>query len=424
MRRLPLIALWLAVAAVAYVQVRAMTLPFDAKRPGQHLKMLLHKKKPALLNVYGEKILDEALAEWRVSGPIHLALPPMYSDPTFGNAGFLSSFINHGEVLLYNEPYPHPKIAIAEKLGDGTSGASYRFDNRSTNAALLHASHGSVWPVGYTAWYDMLTMHRTVSVNTPRLIDAHGQIIEPTAVRTVHPLNHADIYGEATFARMEHLSPIVWSFPSAGSLEKSEPGYTIESVSDGAEVSYLPSLPTAHEGGIGMFVLSDGVAHTDSSAPSWWPLDERFRRLVVDGGHIDERRALLRKLFAAYPAHPFRTHYSIIAELGGSSFDEVWLRAQQSQCELPSWYLVAWTKLPWRTVRHLPCLERLGDGPLDGDGEYVAESAVFAFRAERDDKQLQSLASRVIDRSYLRTEFRGFNYPLSNFAWLWLKARP
>ena len=36
----------------------------------------------------------------------------------------------------------------------------------------------------------------------------------------------------------------------------------------------------------------------------------------------------------------------------------------------------------------------------------------------------RALFECVVARSFLRTQFRAFNYPLSNFAWLWLKARP
>jgi hypothetical protein len=204
----------------------------------------------------------------------------------------------------------------------------------------------------------------------------------------------------------------------------SKPGFVAESIADGTEVSWMPTLPTKSDQPFGMFLLAPRVAPTEESAPAWWGIDQRFRRAVVDGGPIEVRRTLLRQLAAAFPTHPFLTHYRVIAELGSNRFDNAWLEAQTAGCQLPSWYLVAWTHLPWTRVRRLPCVAKLSADALDNVGRYVAEWAVLAFRADRDDAQLQNLAARVIDATFLRTEFRGFNYAPSDFAWLWLKARP
>jgi hypothetical protein len=421
-RKILLALLWIFIIWLAWNQAHKISVPFDTKRPGENLKLLLHKKRPKLLNPYAERLLDDGLATWKLKGPIRLALPPMYAGSPYSNAGFLSSFINHGEVMLYNEPFPYPKISIAEKVGD--SGAiTYSFDNRSTNAALYVANGADVWPLGFTAWYDMVMVDRTVDVPTPRLVDGGGNRIEPTAARTVHPLNQVTIYGDTTRAEMGHWSPLVWTFPTEGRLLDPSPGYAVESVADGAEVSYLPPLPSRYEHPVAMFLLAPLIEPTQSDAPHWWSFDARFRRAVLERKPSTERRALVKQLASAYPTHPLLTHYRIIADFGDPSFDETWLKAQSRQCEMPSWYLVAWTKLPWSTVRHLPCLKELPAGKLDCRGEYIAESVVFAFRALHDE-QLKELANRVVDRSYLRHEFRGFNYPLSNFAWLWLGAHP
>jgi len=422
-RQLPIVLSWIAIAVLAYVQARDVKLPFDRKLPRSNLKLLLHKKKPKLSNVYGERLVDDGLAAWKLEGPIHLALPPMYASSPYANAGFLSSFINHGEVILHNEPFPHPKLSITETIAGG-SDVAYHFDNRSTNAALYVANGADVWPLGYTAWYDMVTLDRIVDVPTPRLIDGSGQLVEPTAVRTVHPLNKVTIYGDTTRAEMGHLSPIIWTFPTEGKLLDPSAGYAVESAADGAEVSYLPPLPSRFDRPVGMLLLAPMVAPTTSDAPQWWSLDQRFRRAVLERRPTAERRTLVHELAKAYPTHPFLTHYRIVADFGDPRFDATWLRAQSEKCEMPSWYLVAWTHLPWSTVRHLPCLKELPAGKLDCRGEYIAESVVLAYRALRDDEQLQDLASRVVDRSYLRSEFRSFNYPLSDFAYLWLKARP
>src|SRR5207302_4368643 len=113
-RKLQLAALWIGIACLAYVQIRDFRVPFDRRLPRMNLHLLLYKKKPKLENMYVEQAFDDALAEWKLTGPIHLALPPMYGESGYGNAGFLSSFVNHGEVMLYNEPYPHPKLSITE----------------------------------------------------------------------------------------------------------------------------------------------------------------------------------------------------------------------------------------------------------------------------------------------------------------------
>ncbi len=422
MKRLLLAAVWLAIAVVVALQVRDFDLPFNPRLPGKNLKQLLYKKKPRMMNLYEEQSLDDQLAIWHLTGPIHLALLPMYGASPLGNAGFLSSFINHGEVVLRNEPYPHPKLSITEKFrGDGIG---YQFDDRSTNASLYISNGADVWPLGYTAWYDLVMRRRYVTVPTPRLIDGQGNEILPTSGRVVHPLNTVTVFGDNTIAEMQHWSPIVWTFPTEGKLKDPKPGYAIASAADGAEVSYLPPLPTLQEQPLGVFLLAPLVAPTTSDAPQWWGIDQRLRRAVLESAPVEERRALVRRLAAAYPDHPLLPHYRILAEFGGPAFDATWLRAQSKQCEMPSWYLVSWTHLPWSTVQKLPCLAELPPGKLDCRGEYIAESVVLAFRAQRDDTALQELASRVIDRSYLRREFRGFNYPLSDFAWLWLKARP
>lgn len=423
-KRIPLALLWLGIVYLCYLRIAAVTVPFDPRAPRANLKMLLHKKKPHLADVYEEHRLDDALARWNLTGPIDLALPPMYRDTRFGNAGFLSSFVNHGEVVLYNAPYPHPKLSIDERPSGDAGAVPYHFDNRAGNAALSVREGGDVWPIGYTAWYDLVWYHLYVDVPTPSLFDDRGNRIVATAVRAVHPLNQVTMFGDVTQIDLGHWSPIVWTFPQEGHLRANDVGYTVDSVADGAEVSYLPPMPTRGDRPFGAFLLSQRVTPTDSSAPPWWSVDEKFRRLVVDGGSIPERRALLRQLAAAYPKHPLLAHYRVIAELGGDRFESVWMEAQRKTCQESTWYLVAWTDVPWETARRLPCLNDLPTGKLDVRGEYIAASAVMAYRDERGDKQLDDLAARVIERSYLQKEFRGFNLPASDFAWLWLKARP
>lgn len=424
MKKLQLALLWIGIAYFAYRQYAGLDIPFDSRLPSANLRLLLHRKTPRTASVYQERRLDDALAEWQLTGPIVLALPPMYRDQVFGNAGFLSSFVNHGEVILYNAPYPHPKLSIEERPGGVASPSAYHYEDRSSNAALLTREGGEVWPLGYTAWYDLLWEHRIIDVPTPYLLDGSGHPIGATAVRATHPLNRVTMYGDTTQIYMEHWSPIVWTFPMEGRLRDLDTGFAMDSVADGAEVSYLPPMAPRGERPFGMFLLSQRVAPTDSSAPAWWPLDEKFRQLVIHGGPIAERRELLRKIESAYPSHPFLAHYRVIAELGGDRFDDVWLRAQRQECQLSTWYLAAWTHVPWRTARKLPCLTELPKDRLDVRGEYIAEAAVLAFRGERDDEMLKDLAARVIDVSYLGLEFRGFNLPLSDFAWLWLRARP
>lgn len=421
-----LVVLWALVAAMLVQQIRDRKWPFSRGAPEAHLRELLHRKTPKVAQSWPEaSALDEALAEWRLTGPIVVAVPPMYSAHILGNAGFLMSFINHGEALLYNGPFPHPKLEIAERFTGPSNLTPYRFDNRATNACLAMGLHGRAWPVGFTAWYDMVMKRHGVWVKTPMLVDAGGNVIAPTMVRTVHPFNQATLGDEWTLVLLGHLSPIVWTFPGEGRLQTPEPGFHVESIADGSEVSWMPSLPAAGEDVLGLFLLAPLVAQTVEPAPAWWALDQRFRRAVIDARPVAERRALVAELARAFPEHPLLAHDRVIAELGGARFDNVWLAAQKKECALPSWYLVAWSTLPWERVRDLPCMAKLpATGALDVQSEYIASSVVLAFHQRRDDPQLQALAERVIAASYLRDEFRGFNYALSDFAWLWLKARP
>jgi hypothetical protein len=399
---------------------------FRPERSIANLRSLLHGHKPTV-GSWEEKQIDDAMAQWKLEGPVTVALPPMYSRTAFGNAGFLTSFLNHGEALLYNGPFPHPKLDIHERFSGHSDVDAYTFDNRSTNASLFVALGRHTWPLGYTAWYDLVFLRRPVWRTTPTLVDAGGYRIKPTAVYTVNPLNHAEMNAESTYVEMGHLSPVVWIFPREGRLEDVDDdgqGYVVDSVLDGAEVSWMPSLPVSVERPLGMFLLSPVLRKEATHAPPWWQIDEELRRAIVDEKPVAERRQLVQRLAQAFPRHPFLPHYRVVAELGGDRFDEAWLMSQQMSCDLPTWYLVAWTKLSWRDVRELPCLADLPAGPLKEDGQYIAESVVLAFRALRDNQELKALAARDIDTTYLRTEFRGFNYPPSNFAWLWLEARP
>ena len=423
MRRAALVVLWCIVAAVIVGEARTLKLEFAASLPWTNLKRLRKRPRPKIANHYREQILDDSLAEWKLDGPLYVALPPMYSDTEMGNAGFLSAFVNNGDVLLYNEPYPQPRLTIDEHMEGAPPDIAYHFDNRATNAALFTRIGGSMWPLGYTTWYDVVFAMTYADATTPRLIASDGTVVEPTAVRAIHPLNKVDIFGDVTRMEMRHLSPIVWTFPREGRLQRPLPGYVVESVADGAEVSYMPTLPLPHGHPFGMMLLAPRAAPTTTPAPRWWPVDERFRRAVVDAHPVEERRALLKELAHEFPMHPFLDHYRVIAELGSDRFDAVWLDQQREQCVLPTWYLVAWTKLGWSEVRTLPCIRDLGSSRLDERGEYIASAVVLAFRALRDDPLLEKLAERVVDRSYLNRDFRGFNYPPSNFAWLWLKAR-
>jgi hypothetical protein len=418
--------LWLLAAVTLFQQLRERKWPFTPHAPERHLRELLHKKTVQIAQDWPEAAaIDDALAEWRLPGPVVMALPPMYRANIVGNAGFVMSFVNHGEALLYNGPYPHPKLEIVERFAGPSNLSAYAFDNRATNACLGVGVRGRRWPSGFTAWYDLVMRRHTVWVKTPHLVDAGGNRISPAAVHTIHPFNEVTLSDEWTAVRLGHQSPVVWIFPSEGRLEKPDPGFNVEEIADGAGVSWLPPLPGAGNDTVALFLLAPRVAPTVEWAPPWWPIDERFRRAVVDGYPVAERRALLTQLARAFPTHPLLPHYRVIAELGGDHFDEAWMAAQKESCQLPSWYLVAWSKLPWSRVHRLPCLAKLpATGALDIEAEYIAESVVLAFRQLRDDPELLQLADRVAAASYLRDEFRGFNYAPSDFAWLWRKARP
>ena len=62
--------------------------------------------------------------------------------------------------------------------------------------------------------------------------------------------------------------------------------------------------------------------------------------------------------------------------------------------------------------------------PVDLQKAYVAESVVLAYRGLRNDKELEALAKRAVDTSFLKTDFRGFSHPINDFAWLWLRSVP
>src|SRR6185312_660067 len=272
MRRAALVVLWCIVAAVIVGEARTLKLEFAASLPWTNLKRLRKRPRPKIANHYREQILDDSLAEWKLDGPLYVALPPMYSDTEMGNAGFLSAFVNNGDVLLYNEPYPQPRLTIDEHMEGAPPDIAYHFDNRATNAALFTRIGGSMWPLGYTTWYDVVFAMTYADATTPRLIASDGTLVEPTAVRAIHPLNKVDIFGDVTRMEMRHLSPIVWTFPREGRLQRPLPGYVVESVADGAEVSYMPTLPLPHGHPFGMMLLAPRAAPTTTPAPRWWPV--------------------------------------------------------------------------------------------------------------------------------------------------------
>lgn len=417
---------WSLVLVGLYFQVRQMRLPFDPDRSIANIKFLLKHGKPKL-GGYAEQSLDRALLDWGVTGRLRLTLPPQYTDSPFANAGFLLSFINHGETILCNGPYPHPKLDVIERVhGTPPRGGAYHFHNQSTNAALLVRIASHMWPLGYTAWYDLVTQKREIIVRSPRLVDDSGTAIAPTAVRAVHSLNQVQLDGAYTRMALMHVSPIVWTFPTGSHLETKSSDFAMETALDGAEVSWLPPLPKAADDVLGMATLSPIVPNArEGNVPEWWRADEGLRRAIVTGAPSALRSQLLFELTRLFPLHPLLSHYRVISRLGTPEFDDSWIAAQKDACDLPTWYLVAWTHLPWSRVQKLPCVTKgIPAGGLDEAAEYIAESVVFAYRDRRDDPILHQLATRAIAASYLKTEYRGFNYLPSDFAWLLTNSQP
>lgn len=421
---LKIVSFWLLVAVGLCGPVRGFKPPFSLTVSFANIKLLLHKKHPTIPPQIENRV-GAALDDWKVDGNVELVLPPMYSGHPFAYAGFLASFITRGTVKLANGPYPHPKLRIIER---SDVAERYERDNRSFNAALLTTMQDRrVWPFGYTAWYDLVYEDRNLFVQNPHLVDVDGSVIQPVAVRTWHSSNEATLFGDGTQLHLRHQSPIFWTFPRAGRLPADAKGFTLEEAPDGAEVAWLPPLPRDGDNVLGMYALATLVPPPSPppTAPAWWSTDQALRRAIVDGRPWPERRALLDRLTRQFPTHPLLPHYRVVARLGTDEFDQAWLEAQTTECDRATWYLLPWTRtIDWQRVRTLPCMAPViirADSTLYS--EYVAMAAVIRFRALKDDPDLQQLARRVVRLSYLREQYRSFNYPLSDFAWLWLHSR-
>jgi hypothetical protein len=424
-RLVALSLLWaLCVGRVLYPQIRGMQLPFELHSPRDHLKQLLNGQKLKAQPHFTEEVIRDRIAAWDLTAPVEVALPPMYADTEFGNAGFLTSFVD-GDVIFYNGPYPHPKLEISERVA-GTADPGfdlYHFENRRSNAALSTNVSGLSWPYGYTAWYDFVFDPRSLTLHTPRLIGSDGTAMDPIAVHAVSPRNHAELLGPITAVSLTHLSPIVWTFSGTGRLEKSDEHFAIESIPDGTDVSWISRRP---ENGyqLGMMLLAPAVDHgADARAPSWWTLDEQLRHAVLAGRPADEKRALLRQLADAYPGHPMLEHYRVVAELGGDRFDEVWLAHQARGCDIAEWYLIAWSHVPWSRAQQLDCVKKIDIPPFYEWRVEIAEWLLIAYREHQDDPLLRRLAERAVTTGFLTGTARSFNYPLNDFAWLWLRSR-
>lgn len=382
-----------------------------------NLTRALKRHPPDIPNAFDP--IGDIFRKVRVSGATFITVPAQYDEElsNWGNAGYAFGRTSYADVHFKSAPYPHPKLLITQ---DVPGGNSYSFDNRPFNAALQVTVKHQLWPLGYSAWLDLVTTPRKFSVPTPILMTADGRLLPPKQVHAVHPANEAHLRGDRTDITEWHYSPIVWDFDAPGSLG----GLWQYALSaDGKQVSWMPALPTENDV-IGVFLLQDLIAHPaePAPAPAWWALDEALRRRVVAGADPVETQRLVAELAKQYPSHPLLEHYRVVAALHGSSFTQRWKAAQTKECQLSTWYLLPWTELSRRDVESLTCMRYHDDHPMDPTAEYILGAVLLKFRDDHSEP-MRRIAQDLVGRSGLPRDPNGFNYVTTDFAYLWLRSQ-
>jgi hypothetical protein len=321
---------------------------------------------------------------FNIEAPLLIAIPPQDFDPYRGNPHWMLGNTRSRSIRIAWGPYPHPKIHNVKPNGT--------VDNRALNASLAFAEPGQVfWPLGYTAWIDLITNPIPVHADTPHLITSDGRRLSPIAARTPSPQNQISLSDLRTIVSMRRWEPIVWQFSEPGTLEPSQVHYAVEA--EGTRVSYLPPLPDPHVWCLGLMLLQDVVPEKGTDLPPWWQIDRKLRAEVLHGSDASVTEPLVEELAKLYPGHPLLEHYRIVASMKGPRFTERWLEREQKSCYMPLWYLLPLTNLSWEEVTRLPCFEsRNASNPMVKD--YVIGAIYLRFWREMERPEI----SRVIGR--------------------------
>lgn len=368
--------------------------------------------------------VDTAFASWQIAGPLNISLPPGYSRHPYANVVYMQSVVRHPDALMNTGDYPDPPLRITEVVADAQV-RPYRYDNSGVNAALMLNLDGRIWPYGYTAWRDLYTEMRRISVPTPTLIARDGTVLKPVEVYPIVRINTVSADPYETTVEIRHLSPIVWRFDSDGTPSNASrewrPDYVIERTSFGVFVSWMPPFPSVLDTRVGIAVLEKKSA-SDSSVhqPSWWQADEALRKLIVEHADISLRQQALADLERLHPRHPMLPHFRIVTQLGTREFSDLWLRTQQASCDVSTWYLLRYVHVSWESVRMLQCYRLVRDRPVSSLREYIDANIVIRFRDD-DDAQLRSIAADIVQHSFMGDSSRAFNYAPTDFSELWLE---
>jgi hypothetical protein len=418
-------------ARVLQLHARAFRTSFRAADSLKNLRAFATGHVPPQpRDLQGTDPIAKSFTQWNLQGPLKLSLPPGYANHPYSNIVYLESMVRRPvDTLMFSGAYPHPSLDVREVPVGPKFAEPYHRETHSANAALLVWLEARIWPYGYTAWRDLLTMPHPVKVPTPTLIASDGTVLKPVEAQVLDPLNRVRMDEATTEITLSHLSPVVWRFAHEGTPSRAPSEYPLDYVLEHREneiwVSYMPPFPTAEQINLGLFLLQPKRSHAPPKGyqPTWWTTDEALRKEILAGGDPALRQALFAELERLHPRHPMLEHYRVVKDLWTPNFTTTWLHRQNAGCDPPTWYLLPWTEVSWSELQTLPCFTAVRNRSVDFFREYVDGAVLLRFRT-LDSKELRSIARDLVGHTYLAAEDRAFNYIVTDFAKLWLDARP